>query len=275
MTYLEYQFQITPVDAGRDILVAELGELGFESFVEQEGGLVAYIQKEDWTDQDLSALYIINNPNFKISWTFKEIEQQNWNAKWEENFSPITVNKDCQVRAPFHPKTAVQYDIVIEPKMSFGTGHHETTFMMLTLLLEETLDGKRVLDMGCGTGVLAILAEKRGASSLQAIDIDEWCVENTTENIQRNLCNNIQVLLGDSSLLDGKKFDVIIANINRNVLLADISRYAECLSEGGTLLLSGFYLSDLDMISAKCAQHNLQFEKKLDKHNWVAVKYVH
>ena len=129
--------------------------------------------------------------------------------------------------------------------------------------------------MGCGTGVLAILAEKRGAASLQAIDIDEWCVENTTENIQRNLCKNIQVLLGDSSLLHGKQFDVIIANINRNVLLEDISRYAECLSEGGTLLLSGFYLSDLDMISAKCGQHNLQFEKKLDKHNWVAVKYVH
>ncbi|MEM8927248.1 MAG: 50S ribosomal protein L11 methyltransferase [Bacteroidota bacterium] len=275
MNYLEFIFSISPVEPAREILVAELGELGFDSFMETEGGLLAYIRSEQWKDHPLEALYIFQNPAIEISWTSKAIEPQNWNKGWEKNFHPIEINEDCRIRAPFHPKKNVPFEIIIEPKMSFGTGHHETTYMMLKFLLEEDLNGKKVLDMGCGTGVLAILAEMRGANQIDAIDIDTWCVENTTENIRRNRCVAINVELGNASILIQKKYDVIIANINRNALLKDIPTYTSCLNKSGVLLLSGFYLRDLDMISTKCGSYNLQFEKNLEKNDWIAAKYVH
>ena len=275
LNYLEFNFSISPVEPAREILIAELGELDFESFVETEGGLLAYILPEKWSDDSLDELFILKSPEFQISWTSKGIEQQNWNAEWEKNFHPIEINGQCRVRAPFHPEKKVPFEIIIEPKMSFGTGHHETTHMMLQLLLEEGLKDKKVLDMGCGTGVLAILTALRGATEIDAIDIDEWCVENTQENIQRNHCNGIRVVLGDASILGDKTYDVIIANINRNILMEDIPMYASCLNKHGSLLLSGFYLRDLGMISSKCGQHDLQFEKNLEKNNWVAAKYVH
>ena len=275
MVYLEFNFTVFPEKPVREILIAELGELGFESFVETDNGLLAYIQKEKWDHYDLNQLFVVQNPEFTISWNIKEIEQQNWNAQWEKNFHPIEINTICRVRAPFHQAKGLPFEIVIEPKMSFGTGHHETTHMMLKLLLDELLHDKKVLDMGCGTGVLAILAEMKGAKPVRAIDIDEWCVENSIENIQRNNCENIRVQMGDVSLLRGSKYDVIIANINRNVLLDDIRFYASCLNQEGTLLLSGFYLNDLDMISTKCKEYDLQFEKNLTQNNWVAAKYVH
>ena len=275
MNYLEYDFTIQPLEPARDILIAELGELGFESFVEKENGLLAYIPLENWSDDSFEELFILQNPEFEVNWTTKTIEQQNWNAEWEKNFHPIQINGECLVRAPFHPKTNAPYEIIIEPKMSFGTGHHETTHMMLQLLFGEDIKGKRVLDMGCGTGVLAILTEMRGALDIDAIDIDTWCVENTLENVQRNQCSKIKVKLGDASILEGEIYDVIIANINRNILLEDIPTYVSCLKRTGVLLLSGFYLNDLDKISSKCEEHNLQFEKKLEKNKWVAAKYVH
>lgn len=275
LTYLEFNFSIFPPEPGREILIAELGELGFESFVEVENGLLAYILLEDAADLNLKELYIFQNPNFDISWTSKEIEPENWNLEWEKNFQPIEVDDQCRIRAPFHEKKDVQYEIIIEPKMSFGTGHHETTYMMLKVVLEENVKGKKVLDMGCGTGVLGILTEMRGAEQIDAVDIDPWCVENTIENIQRNHGKKIEVKLGDASILGGNKYDVIIANINRNILMEDIPTYADCLNKNGVLLLSGFYLSDLDMISAKCWEFNLQFEKNLEKNNWVVAKYVH
>lgn len=274
MTYLEFDFSITPIAPAREILVAELGEINFESFVEKEQGLLAYILKEEWENKALDQLYIINNPEFKISWKVKEIVQQNWNAEWERNFHPIEINDECRVRAPFHSSKDLPFEIVIEPKMSFGTGHHETTHMMLQLLLDEELEGKSVLDMGCGTGVLAILAEMRGAKEIDAIDIDSWCVENSTENAGRNDCLKIKVGLGDASVLEPSKYDLIIANINRNILLEDIPIYVSSLKKKGILLLSGFYLSDLDAISAKCKAQNLRFEKNLLKNDWVAAKYV-
>lgn len=275
MNYLEFTFSISPLEPAREILTAELGELGFESFVEIEGGLLAYISSEEWSEHPLDTLFIVQNPDFEISWVSKEIEQQNWNAAWEKNFPPMEISDECRIRAPFHPEKNVPFEIIIEPKMSFGTGHHETTYMMLNLLLEQDLNGKKVLDMGCGTGVLAILAEMRGAREIDAIDIDAWCVENTTENIQKNQCASINVKLGDASVLGGRSYDVIIANINRNILLKDIPKYVSCLNENGLLLLSGFYLRDLDMISSKCSRHDLRFEKKMEKNNWVAAKYVH
>lgn len=275
MTYLEFEFHINPKVPATEILIAELGALGFESFVEKEEVLLAYIPKNFPYQFRLEELLIVQNPDFEINWSIKEIEQRNWNAEWEKNFQPIDVGKACRVRAPFHPKVEVDHDIVIEPKMSFGTGHHETTFMMLKLLLEEPMASKKALDMGCGTGVLGILAEMLGAKTVDAIDIDPWSFENTQENIERNHCRNITAMLGDSNLLGTSKYDVILANINRNVLLEDIPVYVANLVKGGALFLSGFYSSDLDMISSKCEGIGLRFEKKLSKNDWVAAKYVH
>ncbi len=272
--YIEYNFEITPLQPTSDILIAELGAIGFESFVEHETGIQAYIQKEDWQADMLKEVGILTNPDFSISYGFKEIEQENWNATWERNFNPITVDNECEVRAPFHEKSDVTYDIVIEPKMSFGTGHHETTHMMLQFILAHDFKGKTVLDMGSGTGVLAILAEMRGAMSVDAIDIDNWCYLNAVENVERNNCKQIKVYEGDASLLKDQKYDVIIANINRNILLADIPEYAKCLTKGGQLFLSGFYKEDIPLISKKCSEYGLNFEKNLQKNNWVAVKYV-
>lgn len=274
MVYLEYDFKIAPLQPATDILIAELGELGFESFVENETGLLAYILKSEWQDNVLEDLFVCQNPNFEISWTSKEIEQQNWNAEWEKNFHPIKVGDNCMVRAPFHQAVKVDYDIVIEPKMSFGTGHHETTHMMLQHILDNDFSEKSVLDMGCGTGVLAILANMKGAKDVDAVDIDEWCYTNTQENIERNGCTDIKAYQGDSGLLEGKQYDIILANINRNILLEDIPVYAECLKKGGALFLSGFYLDDLSAISSKCATYGLEYEKKLEKNNWISVKYV-
>jgi len=243
--YIEYNFVIKPLQPAADILIAELGEAGFESFVENETGILGYIQKSDWHGNILKDVAVLQNSHFKISYDFKEIGQQNWNAAWEQNFNPITVSGVCEVRAPFHKQSNVAYDIVIEPKMSFGTGHHETTHMMLQLILEHDLLGKTVLDMGCGTGVLAILAAMKGAKSVDAIDIDNWCYLNAKENVERNECTNINVLEGDSNLLKNQKYDVIIANINRNILLGDIPSYVRCLNENGQLFLSGFYNADI------------------------------
>lgn len=274
LIYLEYDFKVNPLQPATDILIAELGEVGFESFVENETGLLAYILKSEWKEGLLDDFFILKHPDFEISWTSTEIQQQNWNEEWEKNFHPIKVGESCMVRAPFHKPAGVEYDIVIEPKMSFGTGHHQTTYMMLQHILETDFTGKSVLDMGCGTGVLAILAKKRGAGPVEAIDIDEWCFLNSEENVERNDCPEIKVFQGDSSLIGGKKYDIILANINRNILLDDIPIYAQCLENEGSLFLSGFYLEDLDAISSKCAAHGLEFEKKLEKNNWISAKYV-
>nr|WP_299174800.1 50S ribosomal protein L11 methyltransferase [uncultured Allomuricauda sp.] len=272
--YLEYTFTISPLQPTTDILIAELGEAGFESFVETDTGLLAYVLKSEWKENALKNLYVLQDQDIEVGWTVKEIEQQNWNAEWEKNFHPITVRDQCMVRAPFHDPINVAYDIVIEPKMSFGTGHHETTHMMLEHILNADFEGKSVLDMGCGTGVLAILAEMRGAEALDAIDIDEWCFLNSKENVERNNCTKIEVYQGDSSLINNKKYDVILANINRNILLDDIPIYTKCLNSEGAIFLSGFYTQDLDIISSKCEEYRLKFAKKLEKNNWVSAKYV-
>ena len=272
--YIGYTFDISPREPGTEILIAELGYAGFESFVENEAGVIAYIQKPEWNAAILNNIYILTNDEFTISYTSEEIEQVNWNKEWEKNFKAIEVDGKCAVRAPFHEKTDVEFDIIIEPKMSFGTGHHETTHMMIQHILKLDVVGKSVLDMGCGTGILAILAEMRGAANLDAIDIDNWCYLNTVENIERNNCHKIKAYEGEASLLAGKKYDVIIANINRNILLKDITTYASCLNENGSLLLSGFYVEDIPLISEECGKQQLKFVENLERNNWVAVKYV-
>ncbi|MEM6892106.1 MAG: 50S ribosomal protein L11 methyltransferase [Bacteroidota bacterium] len=273
MNYLEYDFTINPVQPFADLLAAELGELGFESFAVTDTGLLAYVSEDEHDDEALEKLWTPTLSEVKISWQVAEIPKQNWNAKWEENFNPIEIEDKILVRAPFHEPKTVPYDIVIEPKMSFGTGHHETTYMMLQLLLDEAIEDKRVLDMGCGTGVLAILAQMRGAKSVDAVDIDEWCYLNTIENIKRNRCDDIQVYQGDRSIIVGKSYDLIIANINKNILLQDMPTYFECLTSGGTLLLSGFYEKDLEDISKATLVLGLGYQKHNSKNDWVAAVY--
>lgn len=273
-TYLGYHFKVEPKELGSEILVAELGEKPFESFIETEFGVTAYIQKALWTEDVLEDIFILTSPEFTVSYTIEEIEQVNWNEEWEKNFEAIDVDGICHVRAPFHEKTDAQYDIVIEPKMSFGTGHHETTHMMIQHLLETDVAGKKTLDMGCGTAILAILAEMKGAQPIDAIDIDNWCYLNSIENAERNNCHHISVYEGDAALLAGRNYDVIIANINRNILLEDMQQYVDCLNPGGTLFLSGFYEEDIPVIDASCTEKGLTYVKKHQKNNWVALKYV-
>lgn len=220
--YISYNFTVTPKEPGTEILIAELGFAGFESFVENEDGVVAYIQEKDWNEHILDDIYSLKSDEFTISYTKEVIEQTNWNSEWEKNFNPIQVDNLVSIRAPFHENPNLKYDIVIEPKMSFGTGHHETTHMMVQHLLKLDLTNKKVLDMGCGTGILAIFAEMKGAKPIDAIDIDSWCFENSIENLERNNCTHISVYEGDASLLINKKYDVIIANINRNILLLSL-----------------------------------------------------
>lgn len=279
--YLGYTFTVHPIAPATEILIAELGYAGFESFTETDTGVIAYIQKEEAFPNAkaidykalLNNIQILDSDEFTITYTAEEIEQVNWNKEWEKNFEPIEVDGRCAVRAPFHAKTDVEFDIVIEPKMSFGTGHHETTHMMIKHLLKLDVNNKKTLDMGCGTGVLAILAEMRGAHPIDAIDIDNWCYLNSIENVGRNKCTHISVYEGDASLLTDKTYDVIIANINRNILLQDISTYARCLSSKGILLLSGFYTEDISLITEKCNKNNLYFMGNYERNNWVACKF--
>ena len=273
-TYIGYHFTINPVQPASDILMAELAEVGFESFVESETGFSAYIQKNDWNPQLLSQISTLNAGKFNIIYEKEEIAPVNWNSEWEKNFEPIEIEGTVSIRAPFHEKGQLKYNLIIEPKMSFGTGHHETTHLMVQHLLSLDLKGKEVLDMGCGTAVLAILAEKLGAKKIDAIDIDAWSFENSVENLERNDCKKINVYLGDASHLVDQKYDVIIANINRNILLADIPTYINVLKNNGLLLLSGFYTEDVAIINETCIQHQLEQELLLERHNWVGLRYI-
>jgi len=272
--YIAYEFSVTPKNPATEILIAELGHVGFESFIENDNGVTAYIQKHEWNSHILDDLYILGSPEFKIKYSHHEVIQTNWNKEWEKNFNPIQVDGQVSVRAPFHENPSLKYDIVIEPKMSFGTGHHETTHMMIQHLLALDLENKKVLDMGCGTGILAIFSEMKGAQPTEAIDIDSWCYQNSIENVQRNGCKHITVLEGDSSLLKGEKYDVIIANINRNILLSDMKIYTDCLHQEGILLLSGFYKDDIAIIESEVVKHGLVFDKMIQRNSWVALEYT-
>jgi ribosomal protein L11 methyltransferase len=281
--YIGYHFTVEPKGTsdselakqlGSEILIAELGETAFESFTETETGISAFVKKDLWDETILENIQILQSEEFKIEYTFEEIDQVNWNEEWEKNFEAIDVEGNCHVRAPFHPKTDAEFDILIEPKMSFGTGHHETTHMMIQHLLETEVTGMKTLDMGCGTAILAILAEMKGAQPIDAIDIDNWCYLNSIENAERNNCEHITVYEGDATLLKGKKYDLIIANINRNILLNDMQSYVDCLSPKGTLLLSGFYEQDIPSIDASCTEKGLTYVKKFERNNWVSLKYV-
>lgn len=273
MNYLEFDFKVTPTNPGVELLIAELGSAGFESFEENDQGVKAYIPTDEFRDDILEYIHVLHSDEFSISYTSQEIKQVNWNKEWEKNFHPIVVGDKCSIRAPFHAKPDTRYDIVIEPKMSFGTGHHATTHLMIEFLLKEELQGKEVLDMGCGTGVLGILAEMRGAKSVTAIDIDNWCYLNSQENAQRNACSRMEIIEGGAELLSGRKFDVIIANINRNILLQDMEAYSKSLRAKGELFLSGFYEADIPVIQKVCEQNDLRYIEHRKQEEWVAVKF--
>ncbi|MGM0504970.1 MAG: 50S ribosomal protein L11 methyltransferase, partial [Bacteroidota bacterium] len=210
-----------------EILVAQLNEIGYESYDQEEEKLKAYILEKFFDIDAVRKLQVNTLPNCTIHYSWQVIKTENWNQVWEKSFKPIVVDNECVIRAPFHTGTPpLKYEIIIEPKMSFGTGHHETTYLMLKTMLELDFKDKTVLDMGCGTGVLAILAKLKGAKTVTAIDIDEWAYKNTLENIEKNNCTDIQVFQGDASLLKNQNFDIVIANINRNILMSDISAYA-------------------------------------------------
>ena len=271
--YFEFHFTIEPVQPASEILIAELGYLGFESFVENDDGVTAYIPEEEYEEDILAQVHILQSDEHKFSYDIKEIERVNWNEEWEKNFTPIMVDDICSVRAPFHEKPDVDFDIVIEPKMSFGTGHHATTHMMIQHILKNDWKDKAVLDMGCGTGVLAILAAMKGAKNIDAIDIDNWCYLNTIENIQRNDCDHINVEEGGAELLEGRSYDLILANINRNILLEDMPIYVKCLKPGGSIFLSGFYREDLPIIEKACSELGLNYIENFERTNWVAAKF--
>ena len=274
VNYIGYTFKVSPKEPATEILIAQLGFAGFESFVENEDGVTAYIQENDWNSTILNDIQILNSNEFEISYKEEVIEQTNWNREWEKNFNQIQVDDLVSIRAPFHENPNLKYDIVIEPKMSFGTGHHETTHMMVQQLLELDLTNKKVLDMGCGTGILAIFTEMKGAKPIDAIDIDNWCYENSLENVERNKCKHISVFEGDASLLIDKKYDVIIANINRNILLNDMEAYMKCLNEKGIILFSGFYREDIPIIDAEVSKYGLTLDKTIERNNWVSLRYL-
>ncbi len=273
MDYIKVSFELEPILPAREILYAELGELPFESFEETETGLEAYIPSPDFDKGMLEDLIIFTLPNQKAEIKIDTIEQQNWNAVWESNFEEIIVNDKCVIRAPFHEASAVEFDIVISPQMSFGTGHHETTFLISNELFALDLKGKSLLDMGCGTGVLAIIAHKLGAVNIEAIDIEEWAFENTKDNNKLNNVEGMTVLHGDAGLLTGKTFDVILANINRNILINDMTTYAKSLNKGGIILFSGFYDTDLPQIKASAEANGLVFVKNEVKNNWTMAQF--
>ena len=279
MKYFEVTFSTNPCNETiTDILSALTAEIGFESFVECEGGMQAYIQQSLFDEEALKNIIAdFPIPDTEITYTITEPEDKDWNEEWEKNFfQPIVIDNRCVIHSTFHkdyPKA--EYDIVINPQMAFGTGHHETTSSILGELLDADLKGKSVLDMGCGTSILAILASMRGADPVTAIDIDDWCVNNSRDNTALNNINNITVELGDASLLEGRKpFDVIIANINRNILLNDMAAYTACMHKGSEIYMSGFYVQDIDAIRSKGESLGLKFVHYREKNNWAAVKLI-
>jgi ribosomal protein L11 methyltransferase len=259
-----------------ELLIATLADDGFESFTENDDGtLSAFIQSPLFTDKLSTKLKSEEYAELLHSFSFKKIADQNWNAVWESEYEPVLIDGRCQVRAPFHtPVAGVQFDIVIMPKMSFGTAHHETTRLMIQYMLATPIEGKSLLDMGSGTGVLAILARMKGAGPVSAIDNDEWAYNNALENVLSNNFGDIEVLLGDSSTLAGKKYDVIFANINRNILLNDIPAYCKSLNDGGKLFMSGFYSEDLPLIEAKAGENGLRLMSQRAENNWTAACFT-
>ncbi len=277
MQYIELKLTIQPNEEYiADLLASFLGEIGFESFEEDVDGMIAYIRREEFNEDALKHL-VQNFPyTTDIHYEISNVDQVNWNEEWEKHyFEPIVIGDKCVIHSSFHTNVpSTEYDIVIDPKMSFGTGHHETTSLMIEEILSIDLTGKAVLDMGCGTAVLAILAAMRGARPVLAIDIDPWCTENSAENIKANGVEWIQIELGGAEKLDSVTADVVFANINRNILLEDMKKYSACLNEGGVLYMSGFYTTDIPVLEEEVNRNGLHLISYRSKNNWAVIKTV-
>jgi ribosomal protein L11 methyltransferase len=277
MNYYELFFTtITTEDYQQDLLINALGEIGFDTFEELELGFKAYIPEDIFDQQALDEQLLPYKDLFTFSYEITLIQQKNWNEVWESNFEPIEIGDKIYVRATFHePKPEFEYEIVIDPKMAFGTGHHQTTAMMLGLMLENEFSGKKVLDMGCGTGILAIMATKLGAGDITAIDYDPVCYESTIENSALNNVDNIKPLCGSKEVIPDEQYDTILANINRNILIDQMQRYAEVLKTDGEIYFSGFYESpDLDIITDEARKYGLKYITHKKDKEWVAAKFI-
>lgn len=275
MDYISCEFKFEQTHPWREIIIVNLCELAFESFEEEDDLLLAYIPSKLF-DNEIVEKLLDEFEYKKINYSYKLIEDQNWNSNWEKNFEFIEINEQCLISAPFHNvKKQYRYHILINPQMSFGTGHHQTTSLILEYMTNLNFNNLDILDMGCGTGVLAIMASKKGAKSVKAIDIDNWSFENSKENISLNDCENVSVMLGSANLLhENEKFDVILANINRNILLNDFSTYVKSLRSGGKLLMSGFYMTDIKVLSDEACNLNLQIGEVRDKEGWAMIEFL-
>ena len=257
-----------------DILVAQLSIMGFTGFWDNEEGLKAYIPEKDFNPGDVRNLSIAEVNKDLLEFSYKKVKEKNWNELWEKRFKPVIIDELCIIRAPFHkPEKNYPYEVVIEPKMSFGTGHHATTYLMIREILKINLENKIVLEMGCGTGVLSILAEKRKAKTVWAIDNSEWAYKNTIENIDVNNSKKVHAIWGDKKNIPNTKFDIILANINKNVLLNDIPVYTSHLKTDAILLISGIYSRDLESIRKKAENCGLTYIKHIEKNNWIAATF--
>ena len=277
--YTQVTFTVTPPEeVATDVLAAMLAEIGFESFVPDEQGMTAYVPHNSYDAQQLAqTVECFPLEGYAIEYTTEKIEGEDWNAEWEKNyFQPIVVDDLCVIHSTFHTDIPqARYDILIDPKMALGTGHHQTTCHMLRAILATDMHGKKVLDMGCGTALLAILARKHGAADVTGIDIDEFAYENALENIRLNDTTDIDIRLGGTDAIkEGEKFDYILANINRNILLADMGNYASHMNSGAVIFMSGFYVEDMDILREEAARHGLRYESYAEDNRWTMMKFI-
>ena len=275
MNYYACSFTNPENENLKDMFMELLGSIGFDSFMDTDEGFEAYCQEPALDENELNDIMQMEQfANVKL--LKKElIPDQDWNATWEASYEPVIINEFCRIRAPFHKvEGSYKYDLIIEPKMSFGTAHHETTSQIIELMLQSDFSGLNLLDMGSGTGVLAILAKKLGSATTVAIDNDEWAYRNALDNIRLNDENDIIVELGDASSLNDRQFDIILANINRNILLRDMKEYVKCLVDGGKIFFSGFYEEDLVLIAKEAERLGLKYSNHVTKNNWTAAVFV-
>lgn len=274
MDFIEVNISIHPdTETNREILISALDELGFDSWWEEADIFRAYISHDSYKEESLQNLKAQLAPEIEFSFKADTLPDKNWNEVWESNFEPVIINEYCAVRAPFHPPMPdYKYELIIEPQMSFGTAHHETTAMILNMMTDMDMQDSQVLDMGSGTGVLAVMARLKGASKIDAVDNDEWAFNNTKENIARNN-QDVEVLLGDVDIVQDRKYDIILANINRNILLRHIPFYAKMLNNGGRIIFSGFYTEDLESIKEKAEAYKLHLINYDSRRNWVAALF--
>ncbi len=273
MRTVEYTFSLPGSDIQHDMLVSMLSEMGFDSFMDDDMALKAYCQESARNDAEVERL-LLSDPFTDVSLMNVEVlPDKDWNEEWEKSYPPVVVNSRCRVRAPFHePDPGYEFDLVIEPKMSFGTANHETTSQIISLMLEDDFKGKHVLDMGCGTAVLAILAKKLGSGNTVAIDNDEWAYRNAFTNAALNKVSGIEIVLGDAHAIKGS-FDVVLANINRNILLRDMHYYVAAMRPAAHIYFSGFYTEDLESIKEEAFRLGLRYVRHLYRNNWVAAEF--